>query len=483
MSAPASAYAEAALLGAILQDPRRALEVRDWIRAEDFDSFWDQEIYRALTDHGLYARADVLSQPAHLRSAALQRAVLDQLYRTAAVQGWPMSAQAWQEVAAYVAHLPLPHNVPDAANAASYGRVVAQASLERTVGVGGELAERAVLAAVLARPEEAQRLKGWLKSTDFTDPAYGQMYRVLVEESLASHPAVTIRRPEERTQVLAKMLYQQLQHKAAVEGWGTPQELWPVVAHQIRDMTSVHRVPHPERAAQLGQRVLQSSIQRLIAASGDMVERTLDHPGALAASTRINETLALLQRLEDRWEQAMGRPEGAGASLPPAARPRTPEFAFTEDAVLGSLLRDPGQVEGVRTWLRAQDFTQPGRAELYSAIVRAVDSGGAIDPVLVVWDAHRRSADPQAMDADTVWSIYQRGEPGLARSGAKQLVEATIVHHVRSATAAISQAAGDPAAAPGMVIGTARGHLQHASAQAARLALAQQSTGPVVWAR
>ncbi|MER7671250.1 DnaB-like helicase N-terminal domain-containing protein [Kitasatospora sp. NPDC096128] len=482
MSTPASAYAEAALLGAILQDPRRALQVRDWIRAEDFEGFWDREIYRALTDHGLYARADVLAQPAHLRGAALQHAVLGQLYRTAAVHGWPMSAQTWQEVAAYVASLPLPHNVPDAANAAAYGRVVAQASLERTLGPGGELAERAVLAAVLARPQEAARLKDRIKATDFADPAYGQMYRLLVEDGLASHPAVTIRRPEDRPQVLAQLLYQQLQHKAAVEKWGTPQQWWPVVAHQIRDLTGAHRVPHPEQALQLGQRVLQSSIQRLVAASGEMVERTLDHPGALAASTQINETLALLQRLEDRWEQAMGRPEGAGASLPPAARPRSTELASTEDAVLGSLLRDPGQLESMR-WLQAQDFTQPGRAELYTAIVQAVDAGGTIDPVLVVWDAHRRCADPRAMDADTVWSISQRGRPGLARSGAKELMVASIRHHVRSATGAISQAASDPTAAPGMVIGTARGHLQHASAQAARLALAQQSTGPVVWAR
>ncbi|WP_327417502.1 DnaB-like helicase N-terminal domain-containing protein [Streptomyces sp. NBC_01233] len=358
--------------------------------------------------------------------------------------------------------------MPNAANAAQYGRVVAQSSLKRTVGVQGEFAERAVLAAVLARPEEGARLAGWLKAGDFQDPWLGQMYKALVEEKLYAHPAVTMRHsPAERQEVLARMLYEQLQHKAADEYWTVPDSAWPAVAQQIHALTTTQQVPHPEHAAQLGQRVLQTSIQQQVTEGSWRIENTLKVPGAPAAEMEINAMLGTLQQLEDRWEQAMGRPGAVGAALTPQSSPR-PEMVFTEDAVLSSLLRYPGQLEQVGRWLRAEDFTQPGRAQLFTTIQEAITNRGTVDPALMVWDAHRRgTAGPGSLAPDQVWAMYQNGRPGIAHSGGRQLVEASIVHHVHSATSAINTAVGNPTAAPGMVIGTARGHLQHASAQAA----------------
>ncbi len=314
--------------------------MRDWLRAEDFSDGWNRGIYRTVVDHHLYAHPEVLAQPPHERTRVLGRLVVEQLHHAADAQGWQLSAQDWWQVAEYVNALPQPASVP---NAAGYGRAVAQAGLQRTVGQSGEFAERAVLAAVLARPQEAGRLRGWLRAEDFTDPWMGQMYRSLVEESLATHPAVTIRSGPRQQQVLAEMLYEQLQHKAAGQGWGISPAAWPAVAAQIRDLIGVHQVPHPERAAQLGQRVLQSSIQRQVAEGGWRVERTLAHPGAPAAEMEINSTLGLLRQLEDRWERAVGRPGAVGASLPPPAGGRRPEMAGTEDAVLGSLMRDPAR--------------------------------------------------------------------------------------------------------------------------------------------
>ncbi|MEE1822216.1 DnaB-like helicase N-terminal domain-containing protein [Streptomyces sp. BE20] len=473
MSGP-EAYSEEALLGAVLQDPRRALEVRDWLRAEDFADPWRKEIYRTLVDHHLYAHPAVLAAPPQQRTQVLGRLVVENLRARAGADGWQVSGADWQQVAAYVTSLPA--SVPNSANAAQYGRVVAQASLERTVGAQGQFAERAVLAAVLARPEEGARLAGWLKARDFQDPWIGQMYKALVEEKLYAHPAVAIRSsPAERQQVLARMLYEQLQHKAAGERWTVPGSAWPAVAQQIHALTTTQQVPHPEHAAQLGQRVLQTSIQQQVAEGSWRVENTLQMPGAPAAEMEINAMLGTLQRLEDRWEQALGRIEAVGAALAPQASPR-PEMSFTEDAVLSSLLRDPRQMEQVGRWLRAEDFTQPGRAQLFTSLQDAAAERGTVDPALVVWDAHRRGAvAPGALAPDQVWAMYQAGRPGIAQAGGRQLVEASIVHHVRSATSAINTAVGDPTAAPGMVIGTARGHLQHASAQAARLTQATWS--------
>ncbi|MFF2619686.1 DnaB-like helicase N-terminal domain-containing protein [Kitasatospora sp. NPDC058046] len=473
MSGP-EAYCEEALLGSVLQDPRRALEVRDWLRAADFADPWRREIYRTLVDHHLYAHPVVLAAPPLQQGQALGRLLLEYLHAWANADGWASSVD-WQQVAAYVTSLPA--SAPNAANAAQYGRVVAQASLERTVGAQGQFAEQAVLAAVLARPEEGSRLAGWLKATDFQDPWLGQMYKALVEEKLYAHPAVTIRvSPAGRQQTLARMLYEQLQYKAADERWTVHASAWPAVAQQIHALTTTQQVPHPEHAAQLGQRVLQSSIQQQVAQGSWRVENTLQVPGAPAAEMQINTMLGTLRQLEDRWEQAIGRVEAVGAALAPQTVPR-PEMAFTEDAVLSSLLRDPGQLEGVGRWLRAEDFTQPGRAQLFTSLQDAVAHRGAVDPALLVWDAHRRgAAGPGSLAPEQVWAMYQEGRPGIAHEGGRQLVEASIVHHVRSATSAINTAVGDPTAAPGMVIGTARGHLQHASAQAARLTQATWST-------
>ncbi|MER6400113.1 DnaB-like helicase N-terminal domain-containing protein [Kitasatospora sp. NPDC001603] len=473
MSGP-EAYSEEALLGSVLQDPRRALEVRDWLRAEDFADPWRREIYRVLVDNHLYAHPTVLAAPPRQRTQVLGRLVVDDLHTRAVAEGWVDTAD-WQQVAAYVTGLPA--SVPDAANAAQYGRVVAQSSLERTVGAQGEFAEQAVLAAVLARPEEGARLAGWLKAGDFQDPWLGQMYKALVEEKLYAHPAVTMRHsPAERREVLARMLYEQLQHKAADEYWTVPASAWLAVAQQVHALATTQQVPHPEHAAQLGQRVLQTSIQQQVAEGSWRVENTLKVPGTPAAEMEINAMLGTLQQLEGRWEQAMGRPAAVGAAMAPQSSPR-PEMAFTEDAVLSSLLRDPGQLEQVGRWLRAEDFTQPGRAQLFTALQDAVANRGTVDPALMVWDAHRRgTAGPGSLAPEQVWAMYQNGRPGMAHGGGRQLVEASIVHHVRSATSAINAAVGDPTATPGMVIGTARGHLQHASAQAARLTQATWAT-------
>ncbi|MFB8242663.1 DnaB-like helicase N-terminal domain-containing protein [Kitasatospora purpeofusca] len=472
MSGP-EAYSEEALLGSVLADPRRALEVRGWLRAEDFADPWRREIYRLLVDRHLYAHPTVLAAPPQQRTQVLGRLVLEDLHALATADGWESTAD-WEQVADYVTSLPA--GVPDASNAAQYGRVVAQSSLERTVGAQGEFAERAVLAAVLARPEEGARLAGWLKGGDFQDPWMGQMYRALVEEKLYAHPAVTLRSsPAERREVLARMFYEQLQHKAAGERWTVPASVWPAVAQQIHALTTTQQVPHPEHAAQLGQRVLQTSIQLQVAQGSWRVENTLTVLGAPAAEMEINAVLNTLRGLEDRWEQAMGRVGAVGAAMAPQTSPR-PEMAFTEDAVLSSLLRDPGQLEQVAFWLRAEDFTQPGRAQLFTAIQEAVTNRGTVDPALMVWDAHRRgTAGPGSLAPEQVWAMYQAGQPGIAHGGGQQLVEATIVHHVRCATSAINAAVGDTTAAPGMVIGTARGHLQHASSHASRLATAARA--------
>ncbi|GGV27121.1 hypothetical protein GCM10010495_49000 [Kitasatospora herbaricolor] len=474
MSGP-EAYSEEALLGSVLQDPCRALEVRNWLRAEDFADPWRREIYRVLVDHHLYAHPTVLAAAPAQRAQVLGRLVMEDLHARAGADGWQVSGGDWQQVAAYVTGLPA--GVPNAANAAQYGRVVAQASLGRTVGAQGEFAERAVLAAVLARPEEGARLAGWLGAADFQDPWLGQMYKALVEEKLYAHPAVTVRSsPAERQQVLARMLDEQLQHKAAGERWSVPATAWPAVAQQIHALTTTQQVPHPEHAAQLGQRVLQTSIQQQVAEGSWRIESTLRVPGAPGAEMEINSMLATLQQLEDRWEQAMGRPGAVGAAMAPQPSPR-PATASTEDAVLGSLLRDPGQLQQVGRWLRAEDFTQPGRAQLFTTLQDAVHSRGTVDPALMVWDAHRRgTAGPGSLAPEQVWEMYQNGRPGIAQGEGRRLVEASIVHHVRCATSAINTAVGDPTAAPGMVIGTTRGHLQQASAQAARLTQATWST-------
>ncbi|MFF1872819.1 DnaB-like helicase N-terminal domain-containing protein [Kitasatospora herbaricolor] len=129
MSGP-EAYCEEALLSSVLQDPSRALEIRNWLRAEDFANPWRREIYRVLMDHHLYAHPTALSSGAAQRAQVLGRLVMEDLHARAGADGWQVSGGDWQQVAAYLTSLPA--GVPDAANAAQYGRVVAQASLQRT---------------------------------------------------------------------------------------------------------------------------------------------------------------------------------------------------------------------------------------------------------------------------------------------------------------------------------------------------------------
>jgi hypothetical protein len=481
VSSTAEVY-ERAVIGAVMKDPWQAVQLRGWLNAEDFSDPWNREIYRALVDDGLYQHRLLVAQPAEHKPAILAQMLYARLQRVAADRGWQLSAQDWAQTSQYLTDLPQRH-APHAAHAVDYGRVVAQESFDRTVGGQGEHAEWAVISALLQHPDQAEHLGTWLRSDDFQEPWLGRIYHSLAEGRLrlCTHPTVVNTPQAQRPQVLAQMLIEDLAHKAYVshpdsarlseQEWA---QGWAPVKEMIDDLATGQYTPHPEQAARLGQRVLQSSIQHKVATGfSEGLQRAELFPGSLVPE--VDTMLRQVQELQARWDQAMGS-RTAETEGHATRGPERPGMPATEDAVLGSLVKDPSQIEHVRSWLRPEDFTAPGRATLYRTIVQTVDAGRTVDPIMLAWHAQQNGLHPRDIQAERIWAIAEHGEPGRAADGGRVLLEAGISHHVTTARTVIETAGGDMASTPAQALGTAREHLKAASAQASRLSQQRQGT-------
>ncbi|MFF9784168.1 DnaB-like helicase N-terminal domain-containing protein [Streptomyces nigrescens] len=176
--------------------------------------------------------------------------------------------------------------------------------------------EEQILLGVLAeRPRSMDEVVGWLRPSDFADPARGEVYRCLGALHHRGEPIdrITLLWEAQRRGLLASGTLSPGQIAAICDGVG------------------------PGSAEWLGEQVMRSSVTRTAATSARSV-RALAEDEALAPGRLINHALHALGPLDEvrsRWQAANGRP----APTPPAPSPNEPPPAQVHAALARSAPR------------------------------------------------------------------------------------------------------------------------------------------------
>ncbi|MCD0485232.1 helicase DnaB [Streptacidiphilus sp. ASG 303] len=176
--------------------------------------------------------------------------------------------------------------------------------------------ERFLLGVLVERPRAMNEVAGWLQPSDFSDPAYSQLYRCLGALHHRGEPIdrITVLWEAQRRGLLADGTLSGDQIAGICDEGGAGSAEW------------------------LGEQVLRSSVTRTAATSARAV-RALAEDEALAPGRLINHALHALGPLDEvrsRWQTAHGRP---AATQAPAASPNRQPTARMHAALARSTPR------------------------------------------------------------------------------------------------------------------------------------------------
>ncbi|MDT0467573.1 DnaB-like helicase N-terminal domain-containing protein [Streptomyces gibsoniae] len=161
--------------------------------------------------------------------------------------------------------------------------------------------EQFLLAVLVERPKAMDEVVGWLRPSDFADPAHGQLYRCLGALHHRGEPIdrITVLWEAQRRGLLADGTLTTEQLTAICDGVG------------------------PGSAEWLGEQVMRSSVTRTAAASARAI-RALAENESLAPGRLISHALHALGPLDDvrtRWQAANGHPSPTPLAPPTEEAP------------------------------------------------------------------------------------------------------------------------------------------------------------------
>jgi hypothetical protein len=267
-------------------------------------------------------------------------------------------------------------------------------------------AERALLGALVRRPERIDHLSEWLQSRDFADPEHQGVFA-----TVAGLHARGVLRPVPETAPVSgdvEIATQQAiaRNVLALRDALATRRFTDVVYGSLPDLLpQLYRAGSGLHAAQYtryGQMVLEMSARRQIEDWGVALERaagpdmTTDNDVTALEVTQMSivDNLARLDIRVRRSEgQAVGQLDGIVSAVPVAPVSSTLPHAMVERAerrVIHAVLSDDPQwrESGLLQRLRPEDFVaSPAHRATWCAIQAVAASGVPIDPITVAWQA------------------------------------------------------------------------------------------------
>ncbi|MFJ2843533.1 DnaB-like helicase N-terminal domain-containing protein [Streptomyces griseofuscus] len=163
--------------------------------------------------------------------------------------------------------------------------------------------EQFLLAVLVEQPKAMDEVVGWLRPSDFADPAHGQLYRCVGALHHRGEPIdrITVLWEAQRRGLLADGTLTTEQLTAIYDGIGAGSAEW------------------------LGEQIMRSSVARTAAASARAI-RALAENETLAPGRLISHALHALGPLDNvraRWQTANGHPAPAPPPAPPTEGPPT----------------------------------------------------------------------------------------------------------------------------------------------------------------
>lgn len=307
-----------------------------------------------------------------------------------------------------------------------------------------EIAERALLGAILLDPARLSDVEQWLEPADFYAYRHGLAYTEMLQLRRAGQ--------EPTARAVLDRVLPSAESRRHVDG--------PYLH------TLMESCPHPSRAPIYGRMVLEASIHRrtadraehlgYVAQSGAPADVVINELGREVASWT-----EAIKALEQRWTQAGGDLHaadtldvGMGDGVTTAI---TDEAA--EISAIASLLASPWQFDQINAWLQAEDFTRPDTRAMYSAITEVVEAGQPVDAVTVMWAAIRHAGATDRLEYQAVARLTEAGVPGYAVVCGRMVLQASLRNQATSAAHRLASAALQSRARPTEVTRYARAQL------------------------
>jgi replicative DNA helicase len=321
-------------------------------------------------------------------------------------------------------------------------------------------AERALVAALVMGQVDPTELAGRLHPLDFTDPAAGACYAAALDHRTAGTAVLDL--PE------------RLRQRAALRSDGYP------ISDLLEWLPTLPVPAHPEGWATL---VVAGALGRVVHACGTrLVQASVGPDGArpeagrvltvaAAARAALHGAVRRWDALPASWRDTLPVSTAAPAPAAGSSYVGEPVAQVLEREVLAGLVAAPVLLDRI-PWLRAEDFTDPGVAEVFAAVRQLHGAGRPVD--LITLSAHLTPAGEVGAPPPSPWSsVSSPPDAAVAVCGElrpEQALLATVPFLARrlveDAAVREAQAAGEAlvslAAAPGSAGGLGRGVLDAA---------------------
>lgn len=346
-----------------------------------------------------------------------------------------------------------------------------------------DLAERALIGALLADPGRVRDVRDWLRPSDINHPKARAIYQTLTElhrhgrtVTIRELPLVIAADDGNHPTITAQDLHAYVQ--------ATPAASQQLGTQYLRSNHVVY-----------ARRVLEAAARRIVAIAGsrihEAVEHSRDNPhlGAGDITATLVQTQQRLAALGQRLRHAQGSPgsliiaalggpiDDTPSPEPVESRHEPPSGPLTIRAVLeaerellASCLTNPALTAQLTSWLTPQDFSRPEHAATWSAINALSQAGTPIDYVTLAWQCQRHNPDHNSpgLSADQL-ATMARHTPGSPGPAVATVAHASLLRHTDTAREQVKAIAGDHAADALTVVSAAEKAYRNVGEHARRL--------------
>lgn len=356
-------------------------------------------------------------------------------------------------------------------------------------GGATRLAERAVLAALLYRPERLAELEVWLRAGDFADPQHAAVYTAIAGLRAAGklHPInarASLHDPAARSVILDNVLaVQEALHTDRFADTPLPQggvrellgaapsngaDLHVRYGQMVLESSTRRRLQdwavyfvQPERAPQYGadSREFSPVHDGLVTDLTDLAQRTVQ--------STVEQATAAFADLDERDAPLLG-----GPLVVPAAAPAHKLVERAERDVLTAVLSDTtGRHHRLLDRFEPDDFTaSPRHAATWRAIQAVARRGEPVNTITVAWETERLPTEHgPALSAEELVDLAATPAPDSLRRQTTTIVRASLYSRVQHAGDRLDRAARDRSRSTDQVLSEAHGVAENLREHASRL--------------
>lgn len=328
-----------------------------------------------------------------------------------------------------------------------------------------DLAERALIGALLADPSRVRDVRDWLRPSDLNHPKARAIYQTLTElhrhgrtVTIRELPLVIAADDGTHPTITAQDLHAYMQ--------ATPAASQQLGTQHIRSNHVLY-----------ARRVLEAAARRIVAIAGSRIQEATEHcrdnphRGAADITATLAQTQQRLAALGQRLRHAHGSPgsliiaalggpthdtpvqdragiEPAGVWPGPPSGPLTVRAVLeAECEVVASCLTNPAIYAELAGWLTPQDFSRPEHAATWAAFNALARAGTPIDYITVAWQCQRHNPDHNSLglSADQL-ATMARHPPGSPDPAVATVAHASLLRHTDAAHQQVQAIAKDRAA-------------------------------------